>query len=80
MVTIGWVNTADSEKLQNYEGMALSPYFTIEPEKYVRKMVNKNSKRMKFAHCPANVQFQQNVYVIRAGLNLELQILVNTIE
>ena len=73
MVTIGWVNTADSEKLQNYEGMALSPYFTIEPEKYVRKMVNKNNKRMKFAHCPANVQFQQNVYVIRAGLNLELQ-------
>ena len=74
MVNIGWVNTSDSEKMQNYEGMAMSPLFTYEPEKYIRKITNKTGARFKFANCPATVQFNQNLYVVRAPIDLSLRI------
>lgn len=77
MIDIGWINTLESELLQKYEGpgYAMSPYFAYDPEPYKRIPTNKKTSHKKFfTHCPANVQFNQNMYVIRAPLDVELEV------
>lgn len=77
MIDIGWINTLESEILQRYEGpgYAMSPYFADDPELFKRIPNNKKATFKKFfTHCPAHIQFNQNMYVIRAPLDIALEV------
>lgn len=75
MVTIGWLNTNDSDRLQSYDGMAMSPYLTYDPEPYKRTPGHKEKSYKKwFTVCPANVQYNRNLFVIRAPLSVSLEV------
>jgi len=76
MIKIGWLNTYDSAELHVSDGQINSPFVTYEPEKYHRKPTNKNT-RFLFTNCPAFTQFNQNLYVIRAPIDINLKLQPN---
>lgn len=72
MIDIGWLNTYDSIEYQQMANKVSIPSFAIfEPEHYTRRPENTGSKTI-FTHCPAYQQFNRNLYVIRAPIDITL--------
>ena len=76
MIDIGWLNTYDSKELHEADGNISSPFVTYEPERYVRKASNKLT-RFLFTNCPAFVQFNQNLFVIKSPIDINLELRSN---
>lgn len=76
MIDIGWLNTYDSKELHEADGNISSPFVTYQPERYVRKASNKYT-RFLFTNCPAFVQFNQNLFVIKSPIDINLELRSN---
>lgn len=73
MINVGWLNTCDSVELQRSAIAPISPYAVFEPERYIRKPSGIKSRSL-FTSCPAFVQFNRNLFLIRSPIDVDLEI------